>query len=643
MPFIFNRRTDSGLVAAYRWDTTFAVNPDGSGGVPSNGGSFGFLGDGSPTAANSTKTGAGISLPVYRANQWGTKPGVDFSGGSDINVAAWLSLGSPSALNTADGSTNYTVLIAGTYKASANPFQFAFAREGRFCHGVLGNTPMLAGAPDYGAYGNYTALSDRGTLSADSAFVTFGTSWDASTAECSAVGGVQRIYVNDLAKKAANGASSASPGTPIAIGAIATNGAYPWKGLIAEVGVYNRTLAPWEVWLWGQQVRADFGLSHPLTSAPYGLAWDGDSISGTAGLGYLVESTEALLGISPDLVANLAWGGKTTTAMSSRAPTDVDPFLSVLPAGPKKIQVFMEGANELGFGAAAVSSHLETYGTARVAAGWPWVVAATVLPYQAVGTVSEPASLTLRTDFAAHVPYCNALADVASDSVMGNPANGTNTTYYRDEVHPTIAGDGLLAPYFVAGIQAGLPDTGSGSPTLPRVTASGSGTVSTTGSGAATLGRVEASGEGDTVPSGLIREAVFAALSADPTIASVVGTKITPVAPREKASPPSLQYQLVSNAPVWTLDGPLGKSLATFRFTARSKAQADCQAAGEAIRNMLDGFNSIQKGLLGGVCWVDWARKQPESDDRDVAADGSDLGTFKTAVEYVIRYRELKP
>lgn len=140
-----------------------------------------------------------------------------------------------------------------------------------------------------------------------------------------------------------------------------------------------------------------------------------------------------------------------------------------------------------------------------------------------------------------------------------------------------------------------------------------------------------------------IRRAVDAALRAEPAVAAVVGAAITPVSRRQKQNPPALTYQLAANTRQYTLSGPLGKSVARFQFVCYSKTALDGEAVADAIRNLLDGFSTPRgSGLLGGLADVDWAAHQGEADARETAADGSDLGTFETAVEFLIRYREPK-
>ncbi len=50
--------------------------------------------------------------------------------------------------------------------------------------------------------------------------------------------------------------------------------------------------------------------------------------------------------------------------------------------------------------------------------------------------------------------------DLASQAIMGDPANTTNATYYDQNpvagIHPTAAGHALLAPIYLAGVNAAI-------------------------------------------------------------------------------------------------------------------------------------------------------------------------------------------
>ena len=103
----FNPTTDAALVLCLDDRSVVATAADGTGGTPADGTATArYWQDLSPTAAHATITGTSGTVPVYRASALGGKPGLDFGAG------AALSCGVPAALNAAEGSNNYTVLIA---------------------------------------------------------------------------------------------------------------------------------------------------------------------------------------------------------------------------------------------------------------------------------------------------------------------------------------------------------------------------------------------------------------------------------------------------------------------------------------------------------------------------------------------------
>lgn len=260
-----------------------------------------------------------------------------------------------------------------------------------------------------------------------------------------------------------------------------------------------------------------------------------------------------------------------------------------------------------------------------------------------------------------------------ADAGGGSPNLGHVIAAGSGSVTDSGSGVATLRAVIASGSDSGIV-SGSGSPSLTGVTASGTGSITDIGSGGPTLGRVTAIGTGTAVdpdpPSdpvvrrpriavirrrrlvivpppplvaGPIRQAVLAALLADTSLTSIVGVNIAPVNPKEKLAPPSLTYRLIQDKGEYTLDGPLGKSRALIRFTARSRNQADCVALEEALRNAFDGYASNADGPLGGIAWIDWTLEQDEDDVKDEPVDGTDRGIFETRVAYLFRYRQPQP
>lgn len=457
--------------------STTAVNADGTGGTPSDGASFHYIGDRSGFGVNATTTGVTASrLPTYRAGGIGGHPAWDFSliGGQ---VAA-LSLGLPSILNAAEGGNSYTISIAGTWKPYPGGTQYdnqiALSRNSRWCNGTVKNSagPFASSpGPDFGRYNSRGLWSERGVLpTPDGVFFTMHAVYDNVTSSCVTGSGIERVYVNGMPKKAQNSPATADPTTPVAFGAMDLAGDFAWEGLLCKARILNRVMTPAEVLTDSLSTFSRWSQTHPLSTAPYVIVSDGNSFLGSMQIGYLVETVTASLGMSPDHVFNLAWGGKTTTQMRQCAAVDVDPLLALIratiPGGSPILFWFYEGSNENSLGGTLIASHLEAYGTERLAFGWPFTVGTSPLPYGNT-TQCPDASAILRSDFAASVPWCTQFADTQSNLQMGNPANTSNTALFQDTVHPTYPlGDSKLSPYIVAQLEAGGATTASKFPAL---------------------------------------------------------------------------------------------------------------------------------------------------------------------------------
>jgi hypothetical protein len=191
-------------------------------------------------------------------------------------------------------------------------------------------------------------------------------------------------------------------------------------------------------------------------TTPRAIAFEGDSITA----GYKGVSVPFIIGPNlnpPANGASYAEGGNTVGSLSGRAGM-LDTMLAE--ASPQPFILSVEiGTNDLldnpgnpnGFTAA-----LATYLDARRAAGWMTVchtiLAALTGPDGGTQFNMDRAiaNATIRTYVGTH---CDALADWASDPVMGTDTAPDNSTYFApDLIHPTSAGYALLEPYDQAAI-----------------------------------------------------------------------------------------------------------------------------------------------------------------------------------------------
>jgi hypothetical protein len=108
------------------------------------------------------------------------------------------------------------------------------------------------------------------------------------------------------------------------------------------------------------------------------------------------------------------------------------------------------GANNLG---ASYLTDLASYLDARRAAGWH-VILCTVLPQTSsvfnTARVTVNPELRLWTTNGSTVPgkHADRICDFAADPTIGDDADGANTTYYGDGIHPTAAGHAIMRKIF---------------------------------------------------------------------------------------------------------------------------------------------------------------------------------------------------
>lgn len=182
------------------------------------------------------------------------------------------------------------------------------------------------------------------------------------------------------------------------------------------------------------------------------IAFSGDSITafyaanGTPGL----QDYQCYVRLVADTLGlgyrNSAIGG---TRIDQAASTDLIGLDYDKIAGVRNIVTLFSGTNDIAQGASAatVQSRIQSWCSARYAAGWNKVVVATILPRNVVGfeTVRITVNTWLRANY---LTFCDGLADVGGDAVIGNASNLGNTQYYSDGIHPTALGHTLMQPYF---------------------------------------------------------------------------------------------------------------------------------------------------------------------------------------------------
>lgn len=132
-----------------------------------------------------------------------------------------------------------------------------------------------------------------------------------------------------------------------------------------------------------------------------------------------------------------------------------------------------------------------------------------------------------------------------------------------------------------------------------------------------------------------IREAAVGAIKADPALAAIVGARVYPVGKPLGKATPAITYQVLSDRPDRTLDGPDGTRRARIRFAVAGKPEdlAEQIDAVEALRSLFDGFTGIMEGVE-----VDEVI-QIEGDDAAEMAPESEAIRYTPAVEFLFLYR----
>lgn len=218
---------------------------------------------------------------------------------------------------------------------------------------------------------------------------------------------------------------------------------------VSAVGFWLRKLTDTEV-------RTTAGIFRDRFASTYFnriLIPTGDSITGSATFDYPYQAT-----YSPAIFgSNRAGGGYTLASLIAQAASVDGAIPPDAAASRKFILTVLIGANDLeGIGGVTyptIASYcvaLAAYLDARRAAGFI-VVICTILPRTLGGfnasrnSVNDEIRLWLTNGLLAPGVHADAICDFAADPTMGPDAAASDTTYYSDGLHPTSAGQLILA------------------------------------------------------------------------------------------------------------------------------------------------------------------------------------------------------
>ncbi|MEJ0021442.1 MAG: 6-bladed beta-propeller [Candidatus Doudnabacteria bacterium] len=384
-------------------------------------------------ANNATQLTAG-SRPTYKTNIINSHPVLRFNGAQNMDTSSFLD---------SSFDTSFTFFIVQT--KTDEDLELTTSNQGAawFSGGISNSAnAILAQTGNLTAPRTQVAMPSPGSaLISDPTIETF--SYDGTHA---------RLRFNGSEKPGVASGNLGLSGA-LTIGSI-SGGGYNLHGDIAEIIIYNSALSRVQIGQIESYLMAKYGIAS-IPSNPL-LIFDGDSIT----QGYLASTgqdypsqVQAILGPGPTY-QNMGGSSRTLLDMINDAPAQIDP--EFLGADTTNIVTLMGGTNDLHFGADAITTYnrIVSYAQARRAVGFK-VIVNTILPR------TEPTLPTFEADrqtvnslLRANWPsFADGLSDIASSSVMGQPGEDSDTTYYHDGIHPTDAGYGILAGYVAAAIQ----------------------------------------------------------------------------------------------------------------------------------------------------------------------------------------------
>lgn len=191
----------------------------------------------------------------------------------------------------------------------------------------------------------------------------------------------------------------------------------------------------------------DITISRP--SFHHAIFYCGNSLVGSSPA--YPDNVKALLSTTNVTEKMLGISGQTTTQMLTRDVARVDAFIDT--TASTNVCVFTEAINDVSSGKtiSEALTNVQTWAAARRAAGFI-VVIESMLPTSFVSNTDRA------TYNAALVSgegvWFDALADVHTDTTIGQDGQNVAGTYYSDTTHTTAAGDAIRASYVSAAINS---------------------------------------------------------------------------------------------------------------------------------------------------------------------------------------------
>lgn len=234
------------------------------------------------------------------------------------------------------------------------------------------------------------------------------------------------------------GGQSTTPGTSV----VSTNG---FQGTVYGIQFYNKCFAPAsnELTRIINGIKRERGLSSTRQLIAVGDSRTANSAHPTTA-GW-TEQLQLTLGHQCWLISNAGLDGETVANMLTRQSAKI---LSSLGSFPFQIYVVWGGLNDFfidGASAATIYSNLKTYcANIKSADSRAIVVLCTELPSTGAGWNAVRATINTSITTEAS-PTWDYIADLAANGTIGDDADASDTTYYSDGTHPTVAGDAIIS------------------------------------------------------------------------------------------------------------------------------------------------------------------------------------------------------
>lgn len=235
-----------------------------------------------------------------------------------------------------------------------------------------------------------------------------------------------------------------------------------WPGDIGYVAIYNVAHSASQIQSTTDIIRgimAGRGQTMPMPT-PY-IAFEGDSITSVLSLaqlptqGYVYLVSHALSSGAYIQPGAFAVSGSFLSDMIARG-TAVDSAFTVTRATTKVLSILIGANIDMAVNPATWVADLKAYCLARKAAtSGLKIVIGTLLPR----TLTNFNALrnSINTLIHADPSFYDGLADYAANGTIGCDACAANATYYGDGLHPTAAGQAIMATINQAAVQAVLP------------------------------------------------------------------------------------------------------------------------------------------------------------------------------------------